>query len=59
MKTAPGVVAEVKKKKRFFLSLSQSHGRCLPNIIVMFRIFTSRLLLVIDYYRLLWIFIDR
>ena len=43
----------------FNLSLSQSHGCCLPNIIVMFRIFTSRLLLVIDYYRLLLIFIDR
>ena len=30
--------------------LSRSHECCLPNII-MFRIFTSRILLVIDYYR--------
>ena len=31
----------------------RSHGCCLPNSVVMFRIFTSRSLLVFDYYRLL------
>ena len=46
------VVAEV-KTKNYVLSLSRSHGCCLSNSIVMFRIFTSRLVLVIDYHRLL------
>ena len=45
------VVAEV-KTKNYVLSLSRSHGCCLSNSIVMFRIFTSRLVLVIDYHRL-------
>ena len=60
MKTAPGVVAEV-KTKNYVLSLSRSHGCCLSNSIVMFRIFTSRLVLVtitINYYRLS-IFVNR
>ena len=55
MKTVPGVVAEVEKKKGVKLkpvSYIWSHGCCLPNVIVMFRTFTSRLLLVIDYCRL-------
>ena len=52
MKT--GVVAEVEKKgvKLQPVSYIWSHGCCLPNVIVMFRTFTSRLSLVIDYCRL-------
>ena len=50
MKTAPRVVAEV-KTKNYVLSLSRSHGCC--HSIVMFRIFTSRIVLVIDYHQLL------
>ena len=52
MKTAPRVVAEV-KTKNYVLSLSRSHGCRLSNSIVMFRIFTSRIVLVIDYHQLL------
>ena len=54
MKTVLGVVAEVEKKgvKLKPVSYIWSHGCCLPNVIVMFRTFTSRLLLVIDYCRL-------
>ena len=39
-------------------SKSRSLGCCWPNSVVMFRIFTSRLLLFIDYYRFLLIVID-
>ena len=52
MKTAPGVLAEVKTKNNV-LSLSRSYGCCLSNGIVMFRIFTSRLVFVIAYHQLL------
>ena len=54
MKTVLGAVAEVEKKgvKLQPVSYIWSHGCCLPNVIVMFRTFTSRLLLVIDYCRL-------
>ena len=51
---------QTKKKKKndvlvYFsvLDLYQSHGRSLPNSIVMFRIFTSRLFLVVDFCRFL------
>ena len=54
MKTVLEVVAEVEKKgvKLKPVSYIWSHWCCLPNVIVMFRTFTSRLLLVIDYCRL-------
>ena len=58
MKTAPGVATEVKRNMHVLI-LSRSHGCRLPNSIGMFRIFSSRLLLAIDYYRLLSIFVNR
>ena len=54
------LIYKKKRKKKDVLAhfsvqdLYQSHGRCLPNGIIMFRIFTSKLFLVIDFYRFLY-----